>query len=224
MKADCVQSLESREEYAGCRFVDSWGFCYAYNSAQKWCATEGVGHPYCHDGGADWGKPPLGDAEGPQTGWTPGTFPYRGSSEDLGSLECMCYKDCSCTSSKCWCADQEQAPVGPVRPQSLPSVHLLCTSTEIICHGICVNVFLTTPFVWQGTWRAPAMTRGSKAGECGCFCNVVGGGGRRRSLLANNMPVLADFVHPVMPTSKRLAFLKSTGMLFCVHVLQKIWR
>lgn len=79
-----------------------------------------------------------------------------------------------------------------------------------------MKVFLTTSFVYQGKWRAPQIQKLNKNGECGCVCNVVEGGGRRRSLLASNLPVLADFVRPVMLTSERLAFLESTGEQCCV--------
>ena len=116
MAQDCVQSMESGSETPGCRFLDGNGFCYAYNSAQMWCANGGD-PTYCHDGGADWAQPLLGTATSQQTGWAPGTFPYRGSSADLGSLECACMKGCGCTTSwsgeQCYCADKTQQPVGP---------------------------------------------------------------------------------------------------------------
>jgi hypothetical protein len=45
MGQDCEQSLESGDKTPGCRFMDGnkaggegKGFCYAYNSAQMWCA------------------------------------------------------------------------------------------------------------------------------------------------------------------------------------------
>ena len=118
MGQDCEQSMESGSDTPGCRFMDGNGFCFAYNSAQTWCGTAGLGSPYCIDGGADWAQPPLGNAETSQTGWIPGTFPYRGSSADKGSMECACMKDCTCTDSKCYCVNENQPPVGPVSAQT----------------------------------------------------------------------------------------------------------
>jgi len=118
MAQDCQQSMESGHDTPGCRFLDSNGFCFAYNSAQTWCGGAGTGSPFCTDGGKGWAQPPLGNADSSQTGWVPGTFPYRGGSTDKGSLECMCMKDCTCSEQKCFCVDKEQAPVGPVRIQS----------------------------------------------------------------------------------------------------------
>ena len=118
MGQDCEQSMESGSDTPGCRFLDGNGFCYAYNSAQTWCGNAGLGSPYCKDGGADWAQPPLGNAETSQTGWIPGTFPYRGSSADKGSMECACMKDCTCTDSKCYCVNENQPPVGPVSAQT----------------------------------------------------------------------------------------------------------
>ena len=82
MAQDCVQSLESGSpgggptaagaipETPGCRFLDGQGFCYAYNSAQMWCANGGSA-AWCNDGGENWAQPPLGTATTRQTGWTP---------------------------------------------------------------------------------------------------------------------------------------------------------
>jgi len=112
MGQDCVQSLESGSDTPGCRFLDGQGFCYAYNSAQMWCANGGDS-TYCHDGGADWGQAPLGTATESQTAWTPGTFPYRGGSASQGSMACACMKDCGCNGGKCWCLNADQQPVGP---------------------------------------------------------------------------------------------------------------
>jgi len=78
-----------------------------------WCANGGSS-TYCNDGGADWGQPPLGTSTTSQTGWTPGTFPYRGDSASKGSIACACMKDCTCKGDeKCWCVDPDQQPVGP---------------------------------------------------------------------------------------------------------------
>ena len=118
MAQDCQQSMESGRDTPGCRFLDSNGFCFAYNSAQAWCGGAGTGSPFCTDGGKGWAQPPLGNADSSQTGWVPSTFPYRGGSTDKGSLECMCMKDCTCSEQKCFCVDNKQAPVGPVRIQS----------------------------------------------------------------------------------------------------------
>ena len=112
MAQDCAQSLKSGSGMPGCRFLDGQGFCYAASSAQTWCANGGSS-AYCHDGGAGWGQPPLGTSIQAQTGWTPGTFPYRGSSADMGSLACACMKDCACTNGVCRCVDEQQLPTGP---------------------------------------------------------------------------------------------------------------
>ena len=97
MAQDCEQSMEVGEDHPGCRFLDpTWGFCLAYNSAQTWCLDH-LRSSYCKDGGASWAQPPLGSwLEGDQTGWTPGTYPYRGSSADSGEMSCACMKDCTC--------------------------------------------------------------------------------------------------------------------------------
>ena len=116
MAQDCVQSMESGKDTPGCRYLDGQGFCYAYNSAQMWCANGGDAS-YCRDGGADWAQPPLGTATSTHTGWVPGSYPYRGTSATKGSMDCACMKDCGCTSSwsgeKCYCVNADEQPVGP---------------------------------------------------------------------------------------------------------------
>lgn len=130
--------MEVGEDHPGCRYLDpTWGFCLAYNSAQvrrrvklimenmenkhqlslnsaqTWCLDH-LGSSYCKDGGESWAQPPLGSwLEGDQTGWTPGTYPYRGGSANMGEMSCSCMKDCTCNKDKCWCVDPEQQPVGP---------------------------------------------------------------------------------------------------------------
>ena len=137
MAQDCVQSLESGSDTPGCRFLDGQGFCYAYNSAQMWCANGGSS-TYCHDGGADWGQPPLGTSTQAKTGWTPGTFPYRGSSADKGSLACACMKDCTCSRGTCWCVDEKQSPTGP--GSFLPAKIHKSISKEGQCACVCNDV------------------------------------------------------------------------------------
>jgi len=114
MGQDCEQSMETGSDTPGCRFMENtYGFCFAYNSAQTWCGAN-PGNEYCKDGGADWAQPPLGSYEkGSQTGWVPGTFPFRGASEGQGSFQCACMKDCTCNGAKCFCVNAEQQPVGP---------------------------------------------------------------------------------------------------------------
>ena len=117
MSQDCEQSLEAGKDTPGCRFLDGQGFCYAYGSAQMWCANGGDS-TYCHDGGENWAMAPLGSSDEHQTGWVPGVFPYRGSSADRGSMACACMKDCTCGRSRrhgleCFCVHGDQQPVGP---------------------------------------------------------------------------------------------------------------
>ena len=137
MAQDCVQSLESGSDTPGCRFLDGQGFCYAYNSAQMWCANGGSS-TYCHDGGANWGQPPIGASTQAQTGWTPGTFPYRGSSADKGSLACACMKDCTCNRGKCFCVDEKQSPTGP--GSFVPATIFKSSSKKGECACVCDDV------------------------------------------------------------------------------------
>jgi hypothetical protein len=149
MAQDCVQSLESGSpgggptaagaipETPGCRFLDGQGFCYAYNSAQMWCANGGSA-AWCNDGGANWAQPPLGTATTRQTGWTPGTFPYRGKSA-TGSMACACMKQCSCTVGfkkwECRCVDANQKPVGP--GSSVPTKIIVDQTKKDECACMC---------------------------------------------------------------------------------------
>jgi len=146
MAQDCVQSLETGSDTPGCRFLDkAWGFCFAYNSAQTWCESAGASASgYCQDGGADWAQPPLGshvcaaDASTCQTGWTPGTYPYRGSSADQGSMACACMKDCTCNGPKCWCKNADQQPVGP--GDFMPSTIYSSSSKKGECACFCTAI------------------------------------------------------------------------------------
>jgi hypothetical protein len=137
MAQDCVQSMESGSDTPGCRFLDGQGFCYYMNSAQMWCANGGSA-TYCHDGGADWGQPPLGTATSSHTGWTPGTFPYRGSSADKGSQACACMKDCSCYKGVCRCVDEQQSPTGP--GSFVPERIIKTSSKKGECACVCNDV------------------------------------------------------------------------------------
>jgi len=195
MSADCVQSLESGSATPGCRFLDTQGFCYAYNSAQTWCASEGAGSSYCRDGGEAWAVPPLGSAEGPQAGWTPSTFPYRGSSADRGAMECMCMKDCACTDSWCRCTNPEQTPVGPVTCHTLSPCGRarclmghdglpVCSAYTYVSIHACLEADSAASF--QGKWRPPKIIESSKTGMCACFCNDVTDQVRRRNLLSQS--------------------------------------
>jgi hypothetical protein len=111
MDQDCAQSLE---EDNGCRFHDSNRLCYAYSSAQVWCAGNPT-NKWCHDQGADWAQKAHGigtaaDAAG--TKWEPKqdvevANPKAGDPE---KYNCACYKDCTCkfkhgSSGKCYCTD-----------------------------------------------------------------------------------------------------------------------
>ncbi|EKX53688.1 hypothetical protein GUITHDRAFT_100664 [Guillardia theta CCMP2712] len=114
MSQDCVQSLESGQETPGCRFLDANGFCYAYSSAQMWC-SKNVGNSYCNDGGENWAQKPLGSVDSvAETNWTPhsNVKVYDGDTPTGETYNCQCMKRCSCTSSKCYCVDPNQAPVG----------------------------------------------------------------------------------------------------------------
>jgi len=121
MAQDCVQSLEggesNRPDQPGCRFLDGNGFCYAYGTAQMWCAGRGIDTPWCNDGGASWGLAAagLGSAEQKPTEWTPhGDVKYRGQWADDAPYSCSCMKDCTCQAlKKCWCVDDEQLETGP---------------------------------------------------------------------------------------------------------------
>ena len=137
MAQDCVQSLESGPDTPGCRFRDWQGFCYYSSSAQLWCANGGSAE-FCRDGGADWGRPPLGTAGRAQTAWTPGSYPYRGRSASSGTLACACMKDCTCNKGTCRCANPQQQPVGP--GSYVPEEILLKTSNVGECACFCNDV------------------------------------------------------------------------------------
>ena len=120
MAADCVQSLESSNNAAkpwenpGCRFRDALGFCYAYGSAQKWC-SENPTNSYCNDGGKSFAASPLGSAAAGKSTWMPNqNIAERSKGADVAgsAFSCQCIKDCSCSSSKCWCSDVSTRPVG----------------------------------------------------------------------------------------------------------------
>jgi hypothetical protein len=121
MSQDCEQSLEggntNKPEQPGCRFLDANGFCFAYGSAQMWCAGRGLGSAWCNDGGDNWGLQSngLGTAPANPTGWTPhGDVAYRGQFSSKPHYACSCMKDCTCSkTNKCWCADAAQTETGP---------------------------------------------------------------------------------------------------------------
>lgn len=104
MGQDCVQSLEATN---ACRFMDDNQLCYAYPTAQQWCADNpgGVG---CTDGGADWAAAPFGTASatGAAANWTPRSqVPVdHPEASDPTTFDCACMKDCACSTSKCYCA------------------------------------------------------------------------------------------------------------------------
>lgn len=110
MGQDCVQALEGVN---ACKYLDSNGFCYAYGSAQTWCENN-AGSTYCKS----------------LAPWAPGTFPSRGSSSAMGSLSCVCYPNCGCTRSKCFCTDANQLPIGPVCSSCL---HVECVCGLMWC-------------------------------------------------------------------------------------------
>jgi len=121
MAQDCEQSLEGGEsnhpDLPGCRFLDGNGFCYAYGTAQMWCAGRGIDTPWCSDGGASWGLAAagLGTAAEKPTDWTPhADVKFRGQWSDDAPYSCSCMKDCTCNKVKqCWCVDEDQKETGP---------------------------------------------------------------------------------------------------------------
>jgi hypothetical protein len=118
MAQDCEQSLESGESTPGCRFLDENGFCYAYGSAQKWCANN-LGFKDCNDGGMKWATAPVGTAASVgKTEWSPqqSVLVYGSAGDGKETYGCQCMKDCTCYKDKCRCADLASRPL-PLKKQ-----------------------------------------------------------------------------------------------------------
>lgn len=153
MAQDCVQSLEggnsNKPNEPGCRFLDgtSKGFCYAYGTAQLWCA-ENTKSKYCKDGGEKWGMGKLGTATSPETTeWTPhqGVPVYDGKTPKSGAVySCQCMKNCACTNAKkCYCVDKNQKP------------------------------WPSTPGLNEFDPKMKVSRSSSKKGQCACVCGGV---------------------------------------------------
>jgi len=110
MAQDCQQSLESDN----CRFLDKHGFCYAYGSAQKWCADH-LTYAGCNDGGAKWGAPPVGTASSTEaTEWIPQQgAKIQGTGSKAGNIiGCQCMKNCAASKpEKILCSKLDTRPV-----------------------------------------------------------------------------------------------------------------
>ena len=96
MAQDCVQSLESGDSTPGCRFLDSNNHCYAYSSAQLWCAKNPT-YKDCNDGGPKWGTPPIGSASSPEDTKVPHHLPGECASDCRCSMQCLCQHVCDAT-------------------------------------------------------------------------------------------------------------------------------
>ena len=120
MAQDCEQAMETREgSYHGCRFMDSYGFCYAYVSAQHYCAEHMEDQENCIDNAGEAALPPLGIWDG--LPWKNEWHPIENAEikmpkdpkVDGTTYACTCMKNCGCEGKKgCWCSDPEQQPVG----------------------------------------------------------------------------------------------------------------
>jgi len=114
MAQDCEQSLEGTP--TGCRFMDDLGLCYAYETAQQWCANN-LDNAYCNDGGEDWAVPPVGTNKNGALGttWMPkeDAAPVNAGPGDTDKYSCACMKNCNCNKGKkCWCVDKAETAVG----------------------------------------------------------------------------------------------------------------
>jgi len=113
MAQDCEQSLESPST-GSCRWLDDNGLCYNNNAAQQWC-TENAPNVYCHDGGANWALAPVGTVVEGATQWLPrdSVAVANPAAWDDPTFSCSCMKDCTCSSSSCYCvAGSAAVPVG----------------------------------------------------------------------------------------------------------------
>ena len=111
MAQDCEQSLKKNN---GCRFMDDDRLCYAYSSAQLWCAQDPT-NKYCHDQGATWAQRPYGTAkDAVSTKWQPrqDVAVANPLASDPKTFNCGCFKDCTCTGSTCDCASKTPTTVG----------------------------------------------------------------------------------------------------------------
>jgi len=124
MAQDCVQSLEPHGySSVGCRFMDANGFCFAYNTAQEWCAGQ-PGNVYCNDRvGPQSALVPIGSIPDTSdayfngwasyyTEWMP-MYNVQVDHPEAGDVpyNCTCMKNCGCKATKCWC--DERVPNGP---------------------------------------------------------------------------------------------------------------
>lgn len=122
MGQDCEQSLETGN---ACRFHDANRLCYAYDSAQQWCAeNQPAAASLCNDQGSNWGMPPFGSAAGVDAvEWSPiqNVAVSNPGASDPAVFSCSCMKNCGCSSSKCYCADPTTQPT-PALPMGDPKI------------------------------------------------------------------------------------------------------
>jgi len=189
MAQDCVQSLESGDSNPGCRFLDTNGFCYAYGSAQTWCADH-LTYAGCNDGGTRWGTPPIGTAVSPgQTEWTPQQgAKIRGSGSEAGQLMgCQCMKNCACTKETCRCADMETRPMPAMKGISYPYYKFVFGDHGKDIHSSAAKKIKFNAQKWKGSakgeWivkkgKGKLLLKSGKKGECSCRCGIVGDGYR----------------------------------------------
>jgi len=144
MQQDCEQSMEE----VGCRFTDADQHCYT-DSGQFFCSQH-LGHPDCHDLGADAAYP---NEAGPGT-WAPvQDVPLYGAAAGEAPYSCVCLKHCQhysgSTQVKYRCATNVGGPikVGAVAgsPVEDPSALTITSSS-------------------------------SKKGKCACLCGSAGAG------------------------------------------------
>jgi len=181
MAQDCVQSMETGDDTPGCRFLDAHGFCFAYNSAQTWCA-ENVEYAGCNDGGTLWGTPPIGTAASVDAvEWTPqqGAF-IQGTGADAGQpIGCQCMKNCACTKETCRCTDKNTRPV-PALEGNPYYTYVFGTSEDEKSNEAKKIKFNAQK--WSGSasgkWisKEGKMLQTDKTGECSCRCGIVGDG------------------------------------------------